>query len=379
MGVLSLKKLIDLGLSSKKRLEKSKDVELDNFNISGHDYQGQVQRENKTYELGIDFSMGVMECSCPDYALRKGTICKHLLALLNKISEENIEDLDHFLKTIHRDGTFVPKYDDFPDYYVPSGCKAFDKMFGGGVPRGKISGVFGAPNTGKTILAHQIGAKVWDEFEEEIFYIDTERKLSGPEGRKYQKWMRERFDIPAFKINYFEAPKVKSLLDLFGWDLAIKYSELDENDEDPTETSGGKMDSLLIEKGDSKVREEFEEWDYGIIILDSATDPVEGIMGSDRSNFPGRYPINVRIGKCLRNIAVDYDVPAFMTAHLSKGASMYSSPDPKGGRGFGYGVPYWAYLLGGTKIGTRKFKRHRAPGFPKDTFKCKLKKNKGFY
>jgi len=372
-----LEKLIELGLTTEERVEKAKDIELDNFNVSGHEYQGQINKEDQTYELSIDFSEGKMTCSCADYTYREGIICKHLLALLNRISEENIKDLQHFLKTIHRDGTFVPKYDDFSDHYLSTECQAFDKMFGGGIPRGKISGVYGEPNTGKSILCHQISARIWEEYEKEIFYIDTERKMKGPDGRKYQKWMRDRFDIPAFKINYFEAPDIKELMDLFGWELALKYSEIEE-EEDPSETKGAKMDSLLMNKGNNTVREEMEKWDYGIIILDSATDPVEGIMGSDRSNFPARHPLNVRIGKCLRNIAVDFEIPAFITAHLSKDVSPWSATSPKGGRGFGYGVPYWAYLKGGSKIGTREFKRHRATGLPKDSFKCKLKKDWGF-
>jgi len=361
-----MKKLKDLGLVEETDIENAQDVTIEEFSVKNHVYEGQVQTDDRTHELSVDMTSGEMFCDCERFNLGK-KICKHMISLLQRVTSENLDDLDHILKTIKDNGRFKPRYGDDAKHYISTDCEAIDKVFGEGIPKQTISSVFGDWNTGKSIMAHQIAGRVWSEEGKETLYIDTEQQFVGLGGEEYQQWFRDRFNIPDFQIDYRFHHRIKDLMDVFGWDLELEYSD------------SGKMDSIIRPGGENKIRQEFEDNNYGLLVVDSITEPIDGLMGSGSSSFPGRYPIQKRLLKQIRSIAVDYDVPTFVTMHLSKAPRQYAKPTPKGGKGTGYSVKYILYMKGGTKIGKRKMERHRAIGLPpKKKFKCKLKKDTGF-
>lgn len=360
-----MKKLKELDLVTKSDIENAKDVTIEEFKNKEHIYEGTVQSEDRTHELSVDMTSGLMGCDCERFNLGK-KICKHMIAMLQTIVNEDITDLDHILKTVKDNGRFEPKYVERKKY-ISTGCDAIDKVFGNGVPKSTISSVFGNWNTGKSIMAHQIAGKVWSEEGKETMYIDTEQQFTGLGADQYQDWFRERFNIPDFKVDYRFYHRIRDLMDAFGWEVKLEYSD------------SGKMDSILIPKGQNKIKKEFEDNDYGLLVVDSITEPIEGIMGSGSSSFPGRHPVQNRLIKQIRDIAVTFDIPAFVTMHLSKAPRQYAKPSPKGGKGAGYGIKYILYMKGGSNIGGRTMERHRAIGFePKKKYKCMLKKNTGF-
>lgn len=364
-----MKKLIEIGLIEEVDIENAKDVEIENFQYDEEEYiyEGQVQTGERTHELSVDMSTGEMGCDCERFNMGK-KVCKHMVALLQQVMMENMDDIDHILKTIKDNGRFEEKYTDKTQEYLKSGCEAFDVMFDGGVPKKTISGVYGSYDTGKSILAHQLSAKAWSDEGKNTLYIDTEQSFVGLGGERYQEWFRERFDIPNFEVEYKFLNTVQKLLGAFGWHVELEYSE-----------KSGKMDSILYPEGDNDIRKKMKDGNYGLVVVDSITDPVDGIMGSGQQSFPGRHPIQARLIKSLRNIAVDFDIPVFTVMHLSKGVRKWDSPDPKGGKGPGYGIKHICYLKGGRKIGGRKFERHRSIGLEgKHKEKAQLKRDYGF-
>ena len=59
---------------------------------------------------------------------------------------------------------------------IPTGSESFDDLLNGGLERGKITQIYGAPYTGKTHLCHLLSVVLPSAYQ--AFYIDTERSYS---------------------------------------------------------------------------------------------------------------------------------------------------------------------------------------------------------
>lgn len=374
-------KLIELGLTDKKRIDKVDSLELMTFDKVGKTaFASKIKSEKgRTHTAGIDFDMGAYFCDCEDFGINK-RICSHELLNLVQVGKLNSKLVDYFLDAIDSKnfGVFLPFSKELPKDYLPTGCRALDEILGGGIPHQSPILIFSNYNVGKSIACHQLAANCWKLRKKRALYIDTENSFVRETDReRIQNWFRLRWDIPDFRVDYKYLSNIETLFSYFGWTIRLRYGEK------------GKMDSIIvpllnkegfkIDKKEIAVYKDFYKNNYGLIVLDSITQPVEGLIGSGQEQFPGRKPILANLIAEVRKISVEFDIPAVITAHLSKGPTAMSSPTFKGGSALGYGSKYIVYLKGGEKIGPRAFKRDRAVGLePGIELSCELKKDFGF-
>lgn len=375
-------KLIELKLTDEKRIARAKDLEVITFEKIGKNSYGLKTKGEKgcTHNSFIDFDGGTYDCSCADCSINS-KVCAHLLRDLVEIAKIDVKLVERFgnsidIKNFKRFEQSLPEN---PASYLPTGCKALDEVFGGGLPHQSLAIVYSDYNVGKSILCHQIAAMCWKLRKKKTLYIDTERLLVREDHReKVQSWFRKRWDIPDFKIEYRLLDALEKLFDYFGWTLRLRYGEK------------GKMDSIIIpitdkegfpiEKSKIQVYKDFKSHDFGLIILDSITQPLEGLMGSGQEQFPGRKPILANLVSDMGKLSTEFNIPALITAHLSKDKARPMSPASfKGGTALGFGSKYIAYLKGGERIGPRAFKRDRAWSLePNLELDAELKKDYGF-
>jgi len=92
---------------------------------------------------------------------------------------------------------------------VPTGIEGLDKMLEGGIPKGRIVLVVGAPGTGKTILCSQFSVNGIDRYNENgIFVSLEERKDHVYQAMKRFKWNLSRFEEDG-KFHFLDASPIR--------------------------------------------------------------------------------------------------------------------------------------------------------------------------
>ncbi|MEM2174501.1 MAG: ATPase domain-containing protein [Candidatus Micrarchaeia archaeon] len=364
-----MEELVKRGLTTQDRIERSKSVKV--IGIEGDKGIYVLRAEGnggKTHISQVDLNTGKYDCSCEDFVFRK-VLCIHLLRLLseNRLWEKFLLVKDMGIKEEKKE-------------CISTGCRALDDLLGGGIPFATPTLIYGAYDVGKSILCVQIASKVWQEMKRPTLFIDTEQNwVRETDRERVLNWFRKRFNIPDFTIDFKFIPSIEELLAYFGWNLRIRYAE-----------RSGKVDTIItpmIDKNGFKIPTEqipvykdFLSKNYGLVVLDSITMLTEGIFGSGLEQLPGRKPILANIISDLRLLAVKYNIPVVITAHLSKGPQPTDPATFKGGSALGFGCKYIVRIGGGEKIGPRWFERDRAGGLePGVKVTCELRKDEGFY
>ena len=223
---------------------------------------------------------GGYTCDCEDAAYRK-RVCKHVIKILIDSRFANVAE--KFLRT-YMGGSLEGKYIRFH----PTGLNEVDKLIGG-MPEGYLVGLYGPSESGKTILAYQIMAKLARKNNTNILVFDTEGALS-----QYELWL-DKF-LPDYDIHLVETgkklPKGKyvyvyqseDILDLLA--MHGKAADLKISKRGKVELIPKQGWELTIKK--YPAYQLLAEGNVKQIIYDSVTEPAEE-FGTAQQNLPLRH------------------------------------------------------------------------------------------
>jgi len=239
------------------------------------------------------------------------------------------------------------------------GIKSVDDLWLGGLSTRTIVGVFSAPNVGKSFLSTQLAAicnlsKEDGGLSRPALLLSTESDPA--DYALYLKYMRERFGNGDIEI--VPLRDVYSLMRFFGMDLEIALSEK------------GKATTYIFPRSNCSFDKMQEKRNYGLVVLDSFSEPIKGATEVREENFPARSNIiNMLMTKFQRYVERN-DQIILLTLHSSKSPRDRAIGEIHGGPALFYNVKYVLYLHPFTakerkKYGVgRYFIRYRYQGLP---------------
>lgn len=234
-----------------------------------------------------------------------------------------------------------------------TGCKTLDELIGGGIPSGGMSTVFSSKNLGKTLLSLQIGTKFSIDTGKPVLYLETEGFFIEPMVKdKYLTFLGKRFNgKPNIDIMYLSNAFDFSRMLGRELELVRKEKKLEV------------MQWLVQLPENSKLAQMIKEKDYGMIIVDSFSDPCEDLLASQIKQLPERKNLVKPLLGALKDIGAKLDIPIFLTVHESKNpANPYDTGKPILGDTYGYAVKTVIQIRYTKDKNNRKFVLVRAPG-----------------
>lgn len=268
---------------------------------------------------------------------------------------------------------------------IRTGCVGIDNLLFGGVPTQAILGIFGAPDIGKTWLGLQIAARTTMSekrggLNEKALYLDTEGTFAVPVTTK--RWLgffENRFKgFTAKDIHFQRVRSLGKLLKFFGCeDVRLKYSEK------------GKVQVVMkapLDIENSEVYKLVKKNKYGVIVVDSFTNPVKTAIPPEQQNLPARSMIASFLFNGLQQLCEDFDIAAVLVHHWSKAPMNFMDlGHPYGGDIIQYNTKWNLQVLRGTtelnkKYGAevRRIRRLRTPTAQPDVAIVKLAKDLGY-
>jgi len=82
--------------------------------------------------------------------------------------------IERILKLLRASGQFTQEPP--PPEWIPLAVPSLDRLFGGGIPRGKILEIYGDPQSGKTTIA-ALAARSFQERHQRVLYLDYEHAV----------------------------------------------------------------------------------------------------------------------------------------------------------------------------------------------------------
>lgn len=184
---------------------------------------------------------------------------------------------------------------------IPSSLKSINRMLNGGYIPGIATGLYGAPECGKTILVLQeafTDVLGWEEFygeKKSILFFDTEGGAEGVLEEWYPVFV-ERFGIKP-KILHEDKRSFLDILEWFGYPATTHISKKGgqvhirpRGFEQPigTTRTGKKMTKRVLFNPDPPANRYCEKHNVGTIIIDSITEPIDGFFTGGNPQYPGR-------------------------------------------------------------------------------------------
>lgn len=255
---------------------------------------------------------------------------------------------------------------------IETGCPNLDEMIGGGVPSGAMSAIFGQYKIGKTLLALQVACKYSIETGKPVLYLDTEAFFSSKDVQKvYVDFFNKRFNGEA-KIDFLFIPDAFEFTALFGREITL-------------EKKGDKMEMVVALKNRPRnmpIFLTFKEKGYGMLVVDSFSNPITTLMASGRrQDLPARANLVRAIAGSMMVLAADYDIPVIHTTHESKDpVNPYDTGRPVLGI-YGYAVKTIFQIRYSKGKDMRKVVLFRAPGLMEtktESVVLQIKENIGF-
>ena len=209
-----------------------------------------------------------------------------------------------------------------------------DDLTDGGLSPGEVLFVFGDPNSGKSLLAYQLGCQ------HKSICINTE--VGTP--NEFDAFLKPRFGKDFHQPVTLNKRSITSLMNVLGLDINLVTKS-------QVEGKIGKTECEIQGAKTFPILEYLTKYNSELLILDSLTTPVKGAIGSARQNFGARANITSRIMGQLATILDKLDIAIIVTAHQSQDkTNKYDEGKMWGGESLGY---YAKYVL---QIKTPMFK-----------------------
>lgn len=221
---------------------------------------------------------------------------------------------------------------------ISTDCSTFDEMLGGGIPRGKVSALYGTTNTGKSVALFQIAANFCRENPDlQVLYVDAEAFWDTEEIEIFQEIYKKRWGMPkdyAFPIMFVKKYDLYTLYDYFGMTATVNKETAkttvdvkfrrDILEEKKTKDKLGRERKKIFKRGEhahileSNVYKYIRKNNIGMVIVDSATQCLKEIFQtSKQQDYPARANlINPFLGT-LRSLAIIEDMPVVCALHLT--------------------------------------------------------------
>jgi len=216
---------------------------------------------------------------------------------------------------------------------LKTNIKIIDDLLDKGLENGSLVFLFGQPNSGKSLLAFQIGCQY------RSLIINTEPGSPDEFGNFLKKRYGENYHSPTV----LNKRSLFSLGRALGLNIQL-VSKSREGEKEEIKTT--KLSKAECEVSDA---EKFPVLDYlkqnksEIFILDSLTTPIKGAIGSARQNFGARANVFARIMGQISLIIDELDIVTLVTAHQTRDATnKYDLGRIWGGDSLGY---YAKYIL----------------------------------
>jgi len=244
------------------------------------------------YYVCIDKSENRAWCTCP-YNVFNKVPCKHIIFALNKVE---------FSKMVNKN------FD-----VLKTGSEVIDELFGGGLPYGVVSGIYGKAMTGKSMFGYQVGLSNIKNGGKTL-YIDTEG-IREQDIRKLLYKFGERWDLTKGEIDknfiikstlgHPQYNSLQTLFMFFGEVLMIDQSD-----------KGKLTVNFRTKKSTPLIKPESLE-KFSMIILDSLTNPLKTTIGSNTSNLPARAQVEERLYAIFSHLATRYNMSIPIIHHAS--------------------------------------------------------------
>jgi len=232
-------------------------------------------------------------CSCFGYATHKK--CKHIKGLVKEMSAFEVEEI---LKA--EAGTYY-------DSCLDSVNTVFD---GSAYNTNEISGIYGKPKVGKSLMCIQESCKLAAEGKN-VLFVDTEGSII-PMLKQWVPVFEEKYGKRKGKI-YVESKKsIQNLMTYLGHDVKVAYKSRDKS------SSSGKLEFSVIKSNDEEtpMDKEIKSKKINFIILDSLTSPLREFT-KEQQNYPARADATAFIMRSFVRAQENHNVGCLMTCHAS--------------------------------------------------------------
>jgi RecA/RadA recombinase len=253
-----------------------------------------IQGKTDIYYSCIDLDNKVSWCTCPRWVYDNNRPCNHILELLSNIDRSKM--------TSKRDQL------DF----LGTGSKLIDNLLGGGIPYGTVTAVFGKPMSGKSMFSYQVGLANIAKTQTKTLYLETEGLRQADLLRILYKFkdrwgltdklVKDNFEYKSM-IGDYQLKPIQKLFQVFGYIPELEMSK------------GGRY-TPKFRKCTPSIKE--DQWSkYGMIIVDSLTDPLKTSVGSQTANLPARATITERFFGAIHEITARHNIAVIVNHHAS--------------------------------------------------------------
>jgi len=349
-------RLVQLGYTDFDRVSRAGRYrgKIKNLRRESYVVRGTV-RGDRNYFPQVDLKTGSWMCTCPDAAYH-GLICKHVIALLMELTEEERRMFVDALEGRHR-----------VECFVSTGDEKIDKFLLGGVPVGVALNLCGKSKTGKTWFAVQT------LFRNGGIYLDAENVFKAPfVYDRFRSIFEKRFgevgDVLVVPIG-----GLRELMNLVGLNPEI--------------VEGKKM-SLYIRETVSPIESALSniigsDDRYRVVVVDSFSRLLKAFFPGGDQNLPVRAGIiNSFLFRFQRILALK-KVAGIVINHVS--VLRDEAPQLYGGQSMMYNFAWIVQIHGPTandikngKHQRRYLERIEVPTFLSATLPVELKKDYGF-
>lgn len=236
---------------------------------------------------------------------------------------------------------------------VETGCKNLDELLKGGFPYGGYSLIFGEPRIGKTLLLLQIAVKFSIEQKKPVYFLETEGFFTDKDTwDKYINFLNERFGGKAdIRLHYIA--DAYEFTKLFGQEIQLFQKKK-------------KIEVLSFAEFryfESPLFKALKEGNYGMLIIDSFSDPIEAILSSHIKEFPERKNLIKPPLDVIKNIGARLGIPIILTVHETKDpTNQYDKGNPILGWVIRYAIKTVIQIRRSRGKENRKVELYRAPG-----------------